>query len=72
MKLCWSLFLAAIALSMILTAARAQNDGLWEEDDKEVLVRTVRGTNERSEFPFLQLIRYFFAIAMLPRAKRGL
>lgn len=48
MKLCWSLLLVAIALSMILTTARAQNDGLWEEDDKEVLVRTVRGTNERT------------------------
>lgn len=53
MKLCWSLALVAIALSMILTIARAEAD-LWEEEDeKEVLVRTVRGTKERSEFPFL-------------------
>lgn len=48
MKLYWSLALVAIALSMILMTARAEAD-LWEEDDKEVLVRTVRGTKERSE-----------------------
>lgn len=57
MKLYWSLALVAIALSMILMTARAEAD-LWEEDDKEVLVRTVRGTKERSECLFLQLIRY--------------
>lgn len=37
----------AIALSMVLAIARAESD-LWEEDDKEVLVRTVRGTKERT------------------------
>jgi len=52
MKLCWSLALVAVALLMILTTARAEAD-LWEEDDKEVLVRTVRGTKERSECFFL-------------------
>lgn len=59
MKLYWSLALVAIALLMILTTARAEAD-LWEEDDKEVLVRTVRGTKERSECFFLQLIHYSF------------
>lgn len=52
MKLCWSLALVAVALLMILTTTRAEAD-LWEEDDKEVLVRTVRGTKERSECFFL-------------------
>lgn len=52
MKLWWSLALVAVALLMILTTARAEAD-LWEEDDKEVLVRTVRGTKERSECFFL-------------------
>lgn len=52
MKLCWSLALIAVALLMILTTTRAEAD-LWEEDDKEVLVRTVRGTKERSECFFL-------------------
>ncbi|XP_011694858.1 PREDICTED: uncharacterized protein LOC105460050 [Wasmannia auropunctata] len=47
MKLCWSLALVAVALLVILTTARAEAD-LWEEDDKEVLVRTVRGTKERT------------------------
>lgn len=54
----------AIALLMILTTARAEAD-LWEEDDKEVLVRTVRGTKERSECFFSQLIRYSFPLVKL-------
>lgn len=40
---------------MILTTTRAEAD-LWEEDDKEVLVRTVRGTKERSECLLLSVI----------------
>lgn len=46
MKLCWSLALVGIALLMVVVTVRAESD-LWEEDDKEVLVRTVRGTKER-------------------------
>lgn len=52
MKLYWCLAVVAVSLSMILTIARAEAD-LWEEDDKEVLVRTVRGTKERSKFLLL-------------------
>ncbi|KAF3429569.1 hypothetical protein E2986_05444 [Frieseomelitta varia] len=47
MKLCWSLALIGIALLMVIVTVRAESD-LWEEDDKEVLVRTVRGTKERA------------------------
>jgi len=36
-----------VALSMMAITASAESD-LWEEDDKEVLVRTVRGTKERA------------------------
>ncbi|XP_015114390.1 uncharacterized protein LOC107039338 isoform X2 [Diachasma alloeum] len=47
MKLWWSLILVVgVALSMT-AITRAESD-LWEEDDKEVLVRTVRGTKERT------------------------
>lgn len=49
MKLWWSLALVGIALLMIIVTARAESD-LWEEDDKEVLVRTVRGTKERGTY----------------------
>ncbi|XP_003707667.1 uncharacterized protein LOC100877636 [Megachile rotundata] len=47
MKLWWSLALVGIALLTIVVTARAESD-LWEEDDTEVLVRTVRGTKERA------------------------
>ncbi|XP_011300221.1 uncharacterized protein [Fopius arisanus] len=47
MKIWWSLILVVgVALSM--TAITRGESDLWEEDDKEVLVRTVRGTKERS------------------------
>lgn len=48
MKLwCWSLaFLGVALLITSLTAVQAESD-LWEEDDKEVLVRTIRGTKEQ-------------------------
>lgn len=49
MKLWWSLALVGVALLMIIVTARAESD-LWEEDDKEVLVRTVRGTKERGMY----------------------
>lgn len=49
MKLWWSLALVGVALLMIIVTARAESD-LWEEDDKEVLVRTVRGTKERGTY----------------------
>lgn len=38
-----------IALLMVIVTTRAESD-LWEEDDTEVLVRTVRGTKERGIF----------------------
>ncbi|XP_033223811.1 uncharacterized protein LOC117177308 isoform X2 [Belonocnema kinseyi] len=44
MKLCWSLVIVGLVLSIMITTATAESD-LWEEDDKEVLVRTVRATN---------------------------
>ncbi|XP_054013211.1 uncharacterized protein LOC128895027 [Hylaeus anthracinus] len=47
MKLWWSLTLVGVTLLMIVVNAKAESD-LWEEDDKEVLVRTVRGTKERA------------------------
>ncbi|XP_076242927.1 uncharacterized protein LOC143184516 [Calliopsis andreniformis] len=47
MKLWWSLALMGVALLTILAATQAESD-LWEEDDKEVLVRSVRGTKERA------------------------
>ncbi|KZC08355.1 hypothetical protein WN55_09259 [Dufourea novaeangliae] len=47
MKLWWSLALVGVSLLMIIVTAKAESD-LWEEDDKEVLVRTVRGTKERA------------------------
>ncbi|KOC67039.1 hypothetical protein WH47_11692 [Habropoda laboriosa] len=46
MKLWWSLALVGVAMLMFIVTARAESD-LWEEDDQEVLVRTVRGTKER-------------------------
>ena len=47
MKLWWSLLMfVVVGLSMMAITATAESD-LWEEDDKEVLVRTVRGTKER-------------------------
>ncbi|XP_063984340.1 uncharacterized protein LOC135166198 isoform X2 [Diachasmimorpha longicaudata] len=47
MKLWWSLiFVVGVALSMT-AIIRAESD-LWEEDDKEVLVRTIRGTKART------------------------
>lgn len=49
MKLWWSLALVGVALLMIIATVRAESD-LWEEDDKEVLVRTVRGTKERGTY----------------------
>lgn len=51
MKLWWSLILVlGVTLSMMAITARAESD-MWEEDDdgKEVLVRTVRGTKERGK-----------------------
>nr|XP_033321448.1 uncharacterized protein LOC117217736 isoform X2 [Megalopta genalis] len=47
MKLWWSLTLLAVTLLTVIVTAKAEPD-LWEEDDKEVLVRTVRGTKERA------------------------
>ncbi|XP_076286223.1 uncharacterized protein LOC143211943 [Lasioglossum baleicum] len=47
MKLWWSLTLVAVTLLTMFVTADAEPD-LWEEDDKEVLVRTVRGTKERA------------------------
>ncbi|XP_043248591.1 uncharacterized protein LOC122395231 isoform X2 [Colletes gigas] len=47
MKLWWSLALVGVTLLMIVVNVKAESD-LWEEDDKEVLVRTVRGTKERA------------------------
>ncbi|XP_017788227.1 PREDICTED: uncharacterized protein LOC108570822 [Habropoda laboriosa] len=47
MKLWWSLALVGVAMLMFIVTARAESD-LWEEDDQEVLVRTVRGTKERA------------------------
>ena len=46
MKLWWCLLIVAVALPLSLSAPNAEAD-LWEEDDKEVLVRTVRGTKDR-------------------------
>ncbi|XP_015190212.1 PREDICTED: uncharacterized protein LOC107073885 isoform X2 [Polistes dominula] len=43
MKLWWSLALVLVAASMFLSTVGAASV-LWEEDDKEILVRTVRGT----------------------------
>ncbi|KAL6426243.1 uncharacterized protein LOC126854385 [Cataglyphis hispanica] len=60
MKLYWSLALVGIALSMILMTARAEAD-LWDEDDKpleEVLVRTERGTKERTSGSSSSSCRY--------------
>ncbi|XP_011501385.1 PREDICTED: uncharacterized protein LOC105365025 isoform X2 [Ceratosolen solmsi marchali] len=47
MKLWWSLILISVALPMIVCATNVESD-LWEEDDKEVLVRSIRGTKERA------------------------
>ncbi|KAI4492644.1 hypothetical protein M0804_002435 [Polistes exclamans] len=47
MKLWWSLALVLVAASMFLSTVGAASV-LWEEDDKEILVRTVRGTKERA------------------------
>lgn len=42
MKLWWSLILVGLVLSIMITTATAD---LWEENDKEVLVRIGRATN---------------------------
>ncbi|XP_015585899.1 uncharacterized protein LOC107263335 isoform X2 [Cephus cinctus] len=48
MKLWWSLsMVGVIAFLMVIVSASAEAD-LWEEDEKEVLVRTARGTKERA------------------------
>ncbi|XP_008210922.1 uncharacterized protein LOC100121341 isoform X1 [Nasonia vitripennis] len=49
MKLCWSLLIVAVALPLLASASsiNAESD-LWEEDDKEVLVRMARGTKDRA------------------------
>ncbi|XP_012285187.1 uncharacterized protein LOC105702294 isoform X2 [Orussus abietinus] len=47
MKLWWSLLVVGLAVSVAGRVAGAETD-LWEEDDKEVLVRTARGTKERA------------------------
>lgn len=44
MKLWCSLILVGLTLSLMITTATAESD-LWEENEKEVLVRTVRATN---------------------------
>ncbi|XP_023246374.1 uncharacterized protein LOC106640854 isoform X1 [Copidosoma floridanum] len=49
MKLWWSLAIIGVALPMMIGATGpAAESELWEEDDKEVLVRTVRGIKERA------------------------
>ncbi|XP_057334978.1 uncharacterized protein LOC130673786 [Microplitis mediator] len=49
MKLWWSLLLVlGVVLSIMSITAQAESD-VWEEDDeREVLVRTVRGTKDRA------------------------
>lgn len=51
MKLWWSLLLVlGVVLSIMSITAQAESD-VWEEDDeREVLVRTVRGTKDRGTF----------------------
>ena len=45
-----------VALLTIVATTEADSD-LWEEDDKEVLVRTVRGTKERGT-KIIELYRF--------------
>ncbi|KAL2711551.1 uncharacterized protein V1478_018572 [Vespula squamosa] len=57
MKLWWSLALVLVATSMFVSTVRAESV-LWEEDDKEILVRTVRGTKERASGSSAASCRY--------------
>uniref|UniRef100_A0ABD2VWS3 Pleiotrophin/Midkine C-terminal domain-containing protein n=1 Tax=Trichogramma kaykai TaxID=54128 RepID=A0ABD2VWS3_9HYME len=48
MKLSWSLLALVVVLAIVaVPALGSENENLWEEDDKEILVRTIRGTKDR-------------------------
>ena len=60
MKLWWSLITVTVALLVMIAATNGESN-LWEEDDKEVLVRTVRGTKDRGN-KFLQILSHHFQL----------
>ncbi|XP_035723507.1 uncharacterized protein LOC118442245 isoform X2 [Vespa mandarinia] len=57
MKLCWSLASVFIVTSMVVSTVRPESV-FWEENDKEILVRTVRGTKERASGSSAASCRY--------------